>query len=84
MTTTTHRLLRGIVVSTKMQKTAVVRVDRRVSHPKYEKKYTVSTKFKVHDPGAKAHVGDLVEFEECRPLSKDKRWRFVKTVTENV
>jgi small subunit ribosomal protein S17 len=84
MTTSTHRLLRGIVVSTKMQKTAVVRVDRRVSHPKYEKMYTVSTKFKIHDPQAKAHVGDLVEFEECRPLSKDKRWRYVKTLTAAV
>lgn len=78
--TITHRRLRGTVVSTKMQKTTVVRVDRRVAHPKYGKMYTVSKNFKVHDPDAKARVGELVEFEECRPLSKDKRWRYVRTI----
>lgn len=80
MTNPIHRRLRGTVVSTKMQKTAVVRIDRRVSHPKYGKMYTLSKKFKIHDPESKARVGDLVEFEECRPLSKDKRWRYVKTI----
>lgn len=74
------RRLTGIVVSTKMQKTAVVRVDRRVAHAKYGKYFTLSTKFKVHDPEAQAKVGDTVTFEECRPLSKDKRWRFIETV----
>jgi small subunit ribosomal protein S17 len=81
MNGTQHRRIRGTVVSTNMTKTAVVRVDRRVAHPKYKKMYTVSKKFKVHDPKGSAHVGDLVEFEECRPLSKDKRWRYVRTVT---
>ncbi len=74
------RRLTGIVVSSKMQKTAVVRVDRRVAHAKYGKYFTLSTKFKVHDPEAKAKVGDTVTFEECRPLSKDKRWMFIETV----
>lgn len=63
-----------------MQKTAVVRVDRQVAHEKYGKYFVVSKKFKVHDPEAKTHVGDLIEFEECRPLSKDKRWRYLSTV----
>lgn len=80
MTTPARRLLRGTVTSTAMQKTAVVRIDRQVTHAKYGKKYTVSKKFKIHDPESKAHTGDFVEFEECRPLSKDKRWRYVRTV----
>jgi small subunit ribosomal protein S17 len=63
-----------------MAKTAVVRVDRQVTHSKYKKKYTISKRFKVHDPEGKAHVGDVVEFEECRPISKDKRWRYVRTL----
>ena len=76
----THRRLTGIAVKTSMQKTAVVRVDRQVTHPKYEKKYTMSRKFHVHDPETKVKVGDLIEFEECRPLSKNKRWRYVATL----
>lgn len=78
--TTKRRHLQGIVVSTAMQKTAVVRIDRQVEHPKYGKYFTMSTKLKVHDPESKAHVGDLVEIEECRPLSRDKRFRYMATI----
>ncbi|MBM3204489.1 30S ribosomal protein S17 [Candidatus Uhrbacteria bacterium] len=78
--TSTHRRFEGVVVSTKMKSTAVVRVDRQVAHPKYGKYFTVSKKFKIHDPAAQANVGDVVEFEECRPLSRDKRWRYTATV----
>jgi len=67
-----------------MQKTAVVRIDRQVTHAKYGKKYMLSRKFKIHDPEAKARLGDVVEFEECRPLSKDKRWRYRSTITAAV
>ena len=74
-----RRRLRGTVTSTKMQKTIVVRVDRHVTHPMYEKAYVVSKKYKVHEPAGVAHVGDVVEFEECRPMSSDVRWRYVKT-----
>jgi small subunit ribosomal protein S17 len=74
------RRLTGTVTSTAMLKTAVVRVDRRVAHEKYGKYFTLSKKFKVHDPEAKAKVGDTVTFEECRPISKDKCWRYVETV----
>ncbi len=72
------RSFRGVVVSDKMAKTIVVRVDRTVMHPKYRKRYIVSRRYKVHDEKGEAHVGDQVVFEECRPLSRDKRWRLVK------
>lgn len=77
----TSRRLQGVVVSTKMQKTAVARIDRRVAHAKYGKYFTISKKFKIHDPEGKAKVGDVVEFAECRPISRDKRWIYVSTVT---
>lgn len=75
-----RRHLEGVVVSIKMSKTAVVRVDRRIAHPKYGKYFTQSRKFKVHDEHGQAKLGDVVVFEETRPLSRDKRWRYVKTV----
>ncbi len=65
----------GIVVSDKMNKTLVVKVDRVKVHPKYRKRYTVSKKYKVHDEKNQFKSGDKVSFTECRPLSKDKRWR---------
>lgn len=75
-----RRHLQGVVVSTAMQKTAVVRIDRQVEHPKYGKYFTMSTKLKIHDPESKTHVGDLVEIEECRPMSRDKRFRYIATI----
>jgi small subunit ribosomal protein S17 len=78
--TKTRRRLEGVVVSARMQETAVVRVDRRIAHPKYGKYYTVSKKFKVHNPENKVKAGDVIIFEECRPLSRDKRWRYLSTV----
>lgn len=71
------RKFTGTVVSTKMDKTAVVEVDRQVAHPKYKKTHTVTKKFKCHDEKNQAKVGQVVEFVECRPLSKDKRWRII-------
>lgn len=65
----------GVVVSDKMTKTIVVRVDRKKKHPKYGKYFTVSEHYKVHDEHGKYRAGDAVQFVECRPLSKDKRWR---------
>lgn len=76
-----RRRLTGIVVSTAMQKTAVIRVDRQVPNPKYGKYFTWSKKYKVDDPESKAKVGDLIEIEECRPVSKDKCWRYRTTIT---
>lgn len=74
---TAHRTFTGEVVSDRMQKTIVVKVDRVKVHPKYGKRYVVSAKFKVHDEANAYHVGDRVTFAACRPLSKDKRWRVI-------
>lgn len=68
----------GVVVSDKSDKTIVVKVDRVKVHPKYQKRYKVSRKYKVHDENNECHVGDKVTFVECRPLSRDKRWRVAK------
>lgn len=65
----------GKVVSAKSQKTIVVQVDRTLTHPLYGKQYVRSLRYKVHDEKGQYHEGDLVTFQECRPLSKDKRWR---------
>lgn len=67
----------GIVVSDKMAKTIVVRVDRKVLHPKYKKAYTVSKNFKVHDEKKQYKAGDTVVFVGCRPMSRDKRWKVI-------
>jgi small subunit ribosomal protein S17 len=60
-----------------MTKTVVVKVDRVKVHPKYQKRYTVSKRYKAHDEKNEYKVGDKVIIEECRPLSKEKRWRVV-------
>ena len=67
----------GIVVSDKSAKTIVVKVESVKIHPKYKKRYTVSRKYKVHDENNKFKAGDKVTFVECRPLSRDKRWRVI-------
>ena len=78
-----HRKVReGEVVSTKMDKTIVVRISRRISHPLYKKIITRYSKLNAHDEGAEAHVGDLVKIMETRPLSKTKRWRLVEVVKQ--
>jgi len=70
----------GVVVSDKMQKTVVVKIDRRVPHPTYGKMVTRTTKVKAHDEANLAKAGDTVRIMETRPLSKDKRWRVVEIV----
>ena len=65
----------GVVVSDKQDKTIVVKVDSVKIHPKYKKRYTSSKKYKVHDEENKYKTDDKVSFVECRPLSRDKRWR---------
>ncbi|HEX8973943.1 MAG TPA: 30S ribosomal protein S17 [Patescibacteria group bacterium] len=75
MTNTTKKLARkkGTVVSDKMDKTIVVAVETLKTHPKYLKKYRSTKKYKVHDGENKFKVGDVVEFVQCRPMSKDKQ-----------
>lgn len=67
--------IKGVVVSNKMKKTVVVRVDRLKKHPKYQKFYNVSKRFKAHDENGEYMTGDLVFIEETRPMSHEKRWR---------
>lgn len=70
----------GEVVSSKMNKTAVVAVTRLVRHPRYGRFMKRTTKFKVHDDRNECQIGDVVRITETRPLSKDKRWRLVGIV----
>lgn len=70
----------GTVVSDRMTKTLVVRTERLVRHPVYEKVVRRFKKLKVHDSQGHAHRGDQVRIEETRPLSKDKRWRLVEVI----
>jgi len=67
----------GIVVSNKMNKTIVVRVDELRPHPRYKKVIMRSAKFHAHDEKNEAHIGDMVSIMETRPMSKTKNWRLV-------
>ena len=73
----------GEVISNKMAKTIVVRVERRFAHPKFKKVITGYKKFYAHDEKSEAKVGDRVRIEETRPLSKTKRWRLVEVVEKS-
>jgi len=79
------RQLKGIIISDKMQKTVVIKVERIKEHPKYKRRYKIHKKYKAHyDPpagGGKYNVGDKVVIEECRPISKDKKWRVIKKLS---
>jgi len=68
----------GVVISAKGEKTAVVKVDSAKINQKYKKRYTVSKKYQVHDEKNSCKEGDKVTFIECRPLSKNKRWRIIE------
>ena len=74
----TRKVREGIVVSNKMQKTVVVEIERRITHPLYSKVVLRSNKFKAHDEAQTCDVGDRVEIMETRPISRDKRWRVVR------
>ena len=70
----------GEVVGTSMEKTIVVRVEERYVHPRYHKYVRKHSKFYAHDADGKAGLGDTVKIEECRPLSRMKRWRLTSVV----
>jgi len=72
--------LKGRVISNKMQKTVVVEVERIKKHRKYKKRYQVHKKYKAHTERDEFNIGDMVLIEECRPLSKDKRWKVIGKV----
>jgi small subunit ribosomal protein S17 len=73
----TEKTWKGVVTSDKMDKTVVVQVDRYVKHQKYKKYYTISKKYKAHDPENKAKIGDVVIIKETKPMSKGKRFAVV-------
>ena len=73
-----RRIKQGRVKSDKMDKTIVVVTETRVPHPVYKKVVRRSTRFKAHDEQNEAKSGDLVRIQECRPMSRDKRWRLLE------
>lgn len=78
------RTLVGTVVSDKMDKTVVVRTERRIKHKLYGKFMRRDTKYMAHDPLEAAGIGDRILIQECRPMSKHKRWRVVKVVEKAI
>ena len=73
----------GLVISNKMNKTVVIKVENRYSHPIYSKIMVKSKKYLVHDEMETCRVGDQVLINECRPLSKRKRWKLVKILSKS-
>jgi len=74
--------LTGNIISNKMQKTVVVRVERLKEHPKYKRRFRVHKNYKAHVYEGEYLVGDKVVIEECRPISKDKKWKVVKKLAQ--
>jgi len=74
----------GVVVSNKMDKTAVVAVENRSPHPKYGKIVVKTKKYKAHDPENKCQEGDRVRIRETRPLSKTKRWELMDIISTKI
>ena len=73
----------GIVVSNKMQKTIVVKVENRYSHPMYSKTLIKTKKYLAHDELEESNIGDQVLVQECRPLSKKKRWKLIQVLSKS-
>lgn len=76
--TTKNKILKGIVVSDKMDKTVVVAVTRFMKHPKYKKFLKITKKFKAHDENNASKVGDSVSLRQTRPISKDKHFKVIE------
>lgn len=74
------RTREGIVLSNKMQKTLIVEITRLVEHPEFKKIVKSKVKYAVHDEKNEAKIGDKVQIQETRPLSKTKRWRLVRVL----
>jgi len=79
-----RKVRKGVVVSDKMDKTVVVRVQNLKLHPRYQKFIKRSKNFKAHDEANECRMGDTVEIIETRPLSKDKRWRVTKIIERSI
>ncbi len=76
------RILQGVVVSDKGQKTIIVKVERRMMHPVYKKFIRRSKKFAAHDENNVSKIGDVVRIRECAPISKTKKWELVQEKAE--
>jgi small subunit ribosomal protein S17 len=72
-----RRILQGVIVSDKGDKTVIVRVERRVIHPMYKKVLRTAKKYSAHDAANAYKVGDVVRIQECRPISRTKRWQVI-------
>jgi len=72
-----RRILQGVIVSDKGDKTVIVRVERRVTHPIYKKVLRTAKKYSAHDALNQYKVGDIVRIQECRPLSRTKHWQVI-------
>jgi small subunit ribosomal protein S17 len=75
------KILLGEVISNKMQKTIVVKVERNIQHPAYKRRVKRTKKYKVHDETNQCAVGDKIRIIETRPLSREKRWRVLEVVS---
>ena len=75
------KTMTGVVVSNKMDKTVVVKVERRFSHPVFKKVVKTTKKYKVHDEKNECLEGDFIRIQETRPLSKEKHWRLLGVIT---
>ena len=75
------KTMTGVVVSNKMDKTVVVKVERRFSHPVFKKVVKTTKKYKVHDEKNECLEGDFIRIQETRPLSKEKRWRLLGIIS---
>ena len=73
----------GTVISNKMQKTIVVKVENRYPHPIYSKTLVKTKKYLAHDAFEESNIGDQVLVEECRPLSKKKRWKLIQIISKS-
>ncbi len=73
----------GIVISNKMQKTIVVKIENRYQHPIYSKTMVRTKKYLAHDELEECNIGDKVLVQECRPLSKRKRWKLIKILSKS-
>ena len=79
----TKKTMTGVVVSNKMNKTLVVKVERRFSHPVFKKVVKTTKKYKVHDEKNECVQGDFIRIQETRPLSKEKRWRLLGIISRD-
>ena len=84
MNSTNPRILSGVVISDKADKTITVKIERKVKHPLYGKVMKRATKVHAHDENNSAAIGDQVTVKECRPFSKSKTWILVKGDVQNV